>query len=145
MLIWTDSDIERFLLSLQDTYILSTRADKSSSYANLAQWLAASQDEFASVPEMWKLRNLCVSPRFQRRGIGTLLMAWGKEQAEKERCPIGLGSSMKGKGLYEKQGFRRYGTIQIKDFPFDGVPLFLWEPKGMEGRWGVRGDMKIET
>ena len=74
-----------------------------------------------------------------------MLMAWGKEQAEKEGCPIGLSSSMKGKGLYEKQGFRRYGTIWIKGLPVDDVPILLWEPKGMEGRWGVGGETKTEN
>ena len=71
-------------------------------------------------------------------------MAWGKEQAQKEGCPIGLTSSTKGKGLYEKQGFRRYGTVRIEGFPVDDVPIFLWEPKGLEGKWGTRGEMKME-
>lgn len=71
-------------------------------------------------------------------------MAWGKEQAEKEGCPVGCSSSMKGKGLYEKQGFRRYATIRVEGFPVDDVPVFLWEPRGMEGRWGNNGDMQME-
>ncbi len=137
-------DIEHTLLSLQDAYLAYAELDKSSSPTNLAKWLAISQDEFASIPDMWKLRNLCVSPDFQRRGIGALLMAWGKEQAEREGCPIGLSSSTKGKGLYEKQGFRRYSTIKVDGFPVDDVPVLLWEPKGMEGRWGSGTDTKIQ-
>ncbi len=137
------ADIERNLLSLEESYIAYANLDKSCSKLHLGNWLAVSQDEFASIPELWKLRNLCVSPDFQRRGIGAMLLAWGKEQAEQERCPVGLSSSTKGKGLYEKQGFRRYGTIKVEGFPVDDVPVFLWEPKGMEGKHGVRGNTEM--
>lgn len=136
-------DVECALLQLTDTYNYVTGADKSLSHERLQEWLTASLDEFGGIPEMWKLHNLCVDPRFQRRGIGGLLMKWGKEQAEKEGCPIGLSSSMKGSGLYLKNGFRRYATIRVKDFPVEDVPVFLWEPPGTVGVWGTRGDMTV--
>lgn len=73
-------------------------------------------------------------------------MAWGKEQAQNEGCPVGLTSSMEGRGLYEKQGFRMIGTIKIQGFPVDDVPIFLWEPKGiMEAKCGTpKGEIKVE-
>lgn len=139
------TDVESTLLSLQDTYTIYTHADRSSSPANYTSWLAVSQDEFASIPELWKLRNLCVPPEFQRRGIGVMLLTWGKEQAQMEGCAVGLTSSMKGKGLYEKEGFRRYSTIKVEGFPVDDVPVFLWEPPGMKGRWGAESETKWRT
>lgn len=70
-------------------------------------------------------------------------MDWGKKRASKEECPIGLSSSMKGRGVYERAGFRRYGTIKIEGFPVDDVPLFLWEPVGLKWRWGMQDWEKI--
>lgn len=42
-----------------------------------------------------------------------------------------------GRGVYERAGFRRYGTLKIKGFPVDDVPLFLWEPEGMKRKKGI--------
>ena len=39
-----------------------------------------------------------------------------------------------------KKGFRRYERMRIRDFPLEDVPIFLWEPRGMEGKWGMKGD-----
>ena len=69
-----------------------------------------------------------------------MFLDWGKRQAEMEGVPIGLESSELARPLYVKSGFRRYGSMQMRDFPVDDVPTFLWEPRGMEGMWGVKGD-----
>ena len=65
-----------------------------------------------------------------------MFLKWGQEQAQREGCPIGLESSAAAKPMYLKNGFRQYGKIHIPDFPFEDV-VFLWEPKGMGGKWGV--------
>ena len=55
--------------------------------------------------------------------------------------PIGLESSQLAMPLYVKNGFRMYGSMQIRGFLSQDAPAFLWEPKGMEGRWGMKGDV----
>lgn len=69
-----------------------------------------------------------------------MFLEWGKQQAETERVPIGLESSMKARPLYLKSGFRIFGDMRISGFPVGDVPIFLWEPRGLEGRWGMKGD-----
>jgi len=71
-----------------------------------------------------------------------MLINWGKEQAEREQCPIGLESSLAARPTYLKNGFRKYGNMYIKDFPLDDVPIFIWEPKGMEGKWGMEEEVE---
>ena len=66
-----------------------------------------------------------------------MLIDWGKEQAQREKCPIGLESAMAARPMYLKNGFRKYGSMHIKDFPIEDVPTFIWEPRGMEGKWGM--------
>ena len=91
---------------------------------------------------MWKLRNLCVDPAFQRRGVGGILLEWGQKQAARERCPVVLTASMKGQQLYRKKGFRAYGIVPCEGFM--DVPMFIWEPPGMEGWWGTKADGKAK-
>lgn len=92
---------------------------------------------------MWRLRSLCTDLPYQRRGIGSMLIAWGKERATEDGVPIGLSSSMEGQGLYLKEGFRLYKTVKIEGFPIGEVPVLLWEPPGLEGQWGSEKDKKI--
>lgn len=133
--------LERTLLTAQESYLSLLRADKSLHYARLAHFLAEAKSDFASIPEMWKMQTLAVHPNFQRRGIASMLLNWGKQQAEKEGVPIGLEASELARPLYLKNGFRKFGNLHIEDFPIEDVPIFLWEPRGLEGRWGMKGDV----
>ncbi len=60
-------------------------------------------------------------------------------RAEGEGVPIGLESSRRARRLYVRKGFRRFGEMRIKGFPVEDVPIFLWEPGGREGEWGMKG------
>ena len=134
--------LEETLLEAAEFYNHTLRLDKSLDYDRLDIFRTESMQDFNAISEMWKLQNLCVHTDFQRRGIGSMMIKWGQEQAEKEGCPIGLESSMVARPVYLKNGFRIYENIHIKDFPLDDVPIFIWEPKGMEGKWGgARGKM----
>ena len=89
---------------------------------------------------MCKLLILATDPAFQNRGVASLFLDWGKRQAEMEKVPIGLESSMRARRFYLKSGFRRFGDMRIRDFPIGDVPIFLWEPRGLEGMWGMKGE-----
>lgn len=119
-----------------------TRADKSLDYERRQNFLTEAKSDFQYIDELWKLQNLCVHVDYQRRGIGSMFLKWGQEQAERERIPIGLESAEAARPAYLKNGFRVYGHIYIKNFPIQEVPIFLWEPRGMEGRWGTKDEPK---
>lgn len=115
-----------------------THADKSLDYKRLQNFLSEARSDFQAIDDLWKMQNLCVHVDFQRRGIGSMFLKWGQEQAERERVPIGLESAEIARSMYLKNGFRMYGYMHINDFPIQEVPIFLWEPKGMEGQWGTK-------
>lgn len=118
------------------------KADKSVDYVRRKKWLASSNEDFDDIQEMWKLRNLSVDPAFQRRGVGGMLIDWGQKQATLEGCPIGLTASMVGQELYRKKGFRAYGHVSCEGF--EDIPMFVWEPEGMEGWCGTKNDGSIK-
>ena len=91
---------------------------------------------------MWRLQNLCTDPAFQRRGVGGMLIDWGQKQATLEGCPVLVTASLVGGQLYRKKGFRPYGKTPCAGIP--DIPLFIWEPEGMEGWWGTKADGKVK-
>ena len=117
------------------------RADKSLDYDRLRQYTGADVESFDDIPEIWKLRALCVEPAFQRLGAASKLLEWGKEQASREGCPIGLSSSQVAEAVYLKRGFRRYARMLVNGVI--EVPVMIWEPEGMEGKWGAKGAAEV--
>ncbi|KAL6720921.1 hypothetical protein ACLMJK_000020 [Lecanora helva] len=132
--------LESALLQAEVRYATLIGADRSLDPTRLAHFLSEAKEGFTKITEIWKLQNLCVHVDHQRHGIGSRMLDWGKEQAEKERCPIGLESSETARRVYLRSGFRKYGNMHIKGFPIDDVPTFIWEPNGMEGQWGMEED-----
>ena len=128
--------LESVLLRLEDNYATWTRADKSLDYERYHQYTSTNTENFNDIPEMWRLRGLCVEPAFQGLGAAGKLLEWGKEQASKEACPIGLSSSRMAEAVYIKKGFRRYGRMLVNGAI--EVPVMIWEPEGMEGKWGTK-------
>lgn len=88
------------------------------------------ENEFNGLPEYWNLLMLCVSPSFQRQGVGSCLLDWGFDKASKEGVPIALQSSPAGERLYLGKGFRVISWVQVTKAIRD--PLMIWEPKGFE-------------
>jgi N-acetylglutamate synthase-like GNAT family acetyltransferase len=64
-----------------------------------------------------------VSPKWQRRGIGKMLLENGLKEADELGLQSVLGASKSGKGLYKKYGFVEFEIMEIK----------LWEYEGGEG------------
>jgi GNAT superfamily N-acetyltransferase len=63
----------------------------------------------------WFLKLLCIDPQHQRKGLGTMLLAWGVKRADKQGVDAWLESSPMGKGAYLKAGFRILGIDQIDE------------------------------
>ncbi|KAK4696151.1 hypothetical protein P7C71_g1721, partial [Lecanoromycetidae sp. Uapishka_2] len=135
--------LERTLLQATEKYMTFISADKSLDYERLQNFFSDAKSDFQAISELWKLQNLCIHVDYQRRGIGSMFIKWGQEQAEREGVPIGLESAEAARPVYLKNGFRVYGYLNIKDFPIQEVPIFLWEPEGMKGLWGTKEEPRI--
>lgn len=66
---------------------------------------------------------LVVSPKYQRRGIGTMLFEDGLKVADDAGLQVVLGASDQGIGLYKK-----YGCVEV-----EVLDLKLWEYEGGQG------------
>ena len=62
------------------------------------------------------LDNLCVDFRYQRLGIGGLLLQRGMKIARQKRIDIKTEASEKGVGLYRKAGFEQIGEWEVGSF-----------------------------
>lgn len=74
-----------------------------------------------------------MSPKFQRRGVGSLLIKHAQKLAAEENLPLTLEASIVGRKLYLKNGFKLVGEVKLCEEFSDG--LMVWEPVGMEGTW----------
>ena len=137
--LWRDVVIERTLGGLRDRYVDFFGLDGSIDRAMMRHWITHAKESFGDIPAMWRLQVLFVHPAFQRRGVGGRLLQWGKERAREEGIPLGCSSSVMGTGLYTKEGFRRWGTLHVPDFPVENIPMFLWVPEGVEIPSGKKG------
>ncbi|KAF4773074.1 acetyltransferase [Colletotrichum scovillei] len=95
------------------------------------------------MPEGCKCRFLCtyvVHPDHQRRGIGSALMKWGTDKADREPgVYCWVQSSMGGQKAFERQGFREVGRLEADLDEFaDGVKPGgkLASVTGSEEFWG---------
>jgi GNAT superfamily N-acetyltransferase len=73
------------------------------------------------------LADLAVDPRFQRKGIGKKLLAWGFEKADAEDLPIGQWASVEGNRLYRQVGFVEVGVYEVANVR--GTGFIRW-PQG---------------
>lgn len=61
-------------------------------------------------PELVSLNTL---PKYQRRGIGSMLLRWGIDKQEEIRVPSFIISTDQGYGLYMKHGYREIERWEI--------------------------------
>ena len=88
-----------------------------------------------AVPEHWHTLVLGVSPNFRRRGVGSLLLDWGKERARQEGVPIMLESTPQGVPLYAKVGFDTILAAGATQMPGYVTTIMMWEAEGRQGEW----------
>ncbi|KAL8707719.1 MAG: hypothetical protein Q9220_007299 [cf. Caloplaca sp. 1 TL-2023] len=129
---WTDW-FESLLLQAQDKYIDFFQLDWSisPSRARELDMLDFWGDEFMEFPDRWHLRNLCVDPKYQRRGVGAMLLSWGLEQANQDKVPITLSTSTMAESLYRRHGFKTWRRKDMPGVRMDAPSLIRW-PFGKE-------------
>lgn len=73
------------------------------------------------------LNGLFVSPKFQNRGIGTVILKWGNERADKEGMPCFL-QNPGGRSLYKDLGWKNIGMshIELRDWVRGGGADLGW-------------------
>jgi predicted N-acetyltransferase YhbS len=68
------------------------------------------------------LCELNISPKFQRRGLGSQLVKYGLEKADGDEVMVYLSGSPMGVPVYRKLGFEEVGRLELdlSDFGGDG-------------------------
>jgi GNAT superfamily N-acetyltransferase len=91
---------------------------------------------------------------YQRRGVGKMLMQWGKERAIEEGVPLIVAGSPIGGVAYRAMGFVDVGSAGADEGGFgewfdevamggEGMRRWCWEPNN-EGRWVEKAIENIE-
>jgi GNAT superfamily N-acetyltransferase len=80
------------------------------------------------IGDMWYLKVLCISPDYQRKGIGAALLDWGLDRARVRGEKVYLEASEFGKGLYLKKGFKEIGAVVVGNGATI-LPCMLWDPE----------------
>lgn len=101
--------------------------NRSLNQRNLQRFNEALKGGYAEEKEGWYLLMIGVSPKHQRHGIGTSLIDWGLQRAQKECVICMLESSEAIQGLYERKGFQKVGLLEMaKGVTTDQM---VWRPK----------------
>ncbi|KAF2765597.1 acyl-CoA N-acyltransferase [Teratosphaeria nubilosa] len=69
---------------------------------------------------------LAIDPAYQRRGVGGALVRWGTDKADKLGVEAVVESSIFGKGLYEKNGFRFVKQQDLRGWRTHPVASYAW-------------------
>jgi ribosomal protein S18 acetylase RimI-like enzyme len=129
--------IERVLLGFEMRY--NDLIERASDKAAIQRFAEATEYKFyTTLQDYWHLATLAVSPQFQRRGIGLMLLNFGLEIASREGVPVTLEASLTGQFLYTKAGFQIIERSRIRD-DLEGVAM-LWEGDASKGRWLLYGE-----
>lgn len=119
--------------------------DKISDLQNLKTfdtWMAQDKAKYwtpySERNNRWHCSSVIVSPDYQGKGVGRLLMKEVLERAQNERVPCGLTASAHGEILYRKLGFEYLGDFchRVEEETEEenaGGGIMCWWPDGWEG------------
>ena len=134
--VWTS--IDRFLCGLEARYTALTGqigAAADPVHQTEVSALFAANTMFSHLPSHWMLNFLCVNPDFEGRGVGTMLVRYGKKLARESGTPLTLVSAAgRAQGMYtKKEGFKIVGYDgPLKDLgELKGGAECVWDPWGL--------------
>jgi ribosomal protein S18 acetylase RimI-like enzyme len=85
----------------------------------------------------WHLRSIVVSPEWQGKGVGTILMKEVMDRARKEGVIVGLEASPDGEFLYRKVGFELLSRFYYEEGSPIASPnaggIMMWTPDKVKG------------
>ncbi|KAJ8118439.1 hypothetical protein OPT61_g591 [Boeremia exigua] len=147
-----DSDTGKIAgMALWDVYVTPSEWERGE-----IEWLQGKERERAEalIGPLWGAREkmwnkerylychlVAVHPNYQRKGVGELLVEYGKKIALQANLPIYVESSRDAIRLYEKSGFRwlKERPVHKSDDLWPGqtsdhedheIPLMVWIPRG---------------
>ncbi|KAJ3545046.1 hypothetical protein NM208_g2706 [Fusarium decemcellulare] len=80
-------------------------------------------DGYVRPNSFYGIYEIGVDPKFQRRGVARLMIAWGMQRSDKEQIPIHLSATPAGQPLYASLGFQTVGW-------------WVWRPK-QDDEWEI--------
>ncbi|KAH7417415.1 acyl-CoA N-acyltransferase [Cadophora sp. MPI-SDFR-AT-0126] len=80
---------------------------------HISKSFKAFEDAWVTRTKYLHLSLLMTDPKYQRRGIGTALLEWGHEFADREGVPCFLIASPVGHPLYAHVGWKEIGVMEV--------------------------------
>lgn len=80
---------------------------------------------------MLDLDMLGTRPDYHGRGLGSMLLQWGLDRADRDGLEVYLSASPAGRPLYEKRGFQ---VVEIEEVFPDSQQAYMLRPKSES--WG---------
>ena len=134
--------LNRFLLGLEARYQRTppfTHSEHTFNHTNFALILPLLSTPWESprFDESWEILSFYTAQRWQGRGVGGLMMKWGKERATEEGVALIVAGSPIGGVVYRRMGFRKLGTSGLgvrggfDELEFGGEEMgrWVWEPQ----------------
>lgn len=114
--------------------------DRSIDYKFLTQFMSVFDS--SDRPDCLHCHLIVVDPEIHAKGVGRMLIDWGKEVAAQHDLPLYLESNLEATGFYDKCGFLQ----MTKDFVVDPegeafhIPVYVFEGRGNAGRWLIQDE-----
>ncbi|KAH8663083.1 hypothetical protein BGZ60DRAFT_433096 [Tricladium varicosporioides] len=87
----------------------------------------AARSKHCSPSSDYAIQLLCVSPDYQRKGLGGMLLRHGLEMTDREGKRAYIEATARGKVVYERLGFEVVDLVE--------VDLRTWGGEGVERNW----------
>ena len=128
------SKLDMRFLKWEEWYNELTGRNRSMNMSNMREFqkVMSTDEPFARVPSYWFAKILGVATWAQKRGVGSLLMSWGKQRAAAERVPLCLDSSVVGEFFYHKEGMKivHWLGYVVDESGEDLGRSLIWDPEG---------------
>jgi ribosomal protein S18 acetylase RimI-like enzyme len=125
----TSIGFEQSILYMEGLYRWYLGINKSYDKLRLRQFWEVVEKHvfFADMFQFLELEVLVVKPAYQRQGLGSMMLAWGMDQASRRGLPIVVAATSSGKHLYQQHGFTECGSLVSASGHFTWIAM-SWNP-----------------